>query len=302
MRRFLPVAATLFTFAALVVPGSSAAPAVPGCGDVLTGDAVLTVDLVCSGNALIVPGFADVTLDLNGHSIVGVGVGTGITILPSLNEDPSRSTPGSVTVENGSVHGFQVGVGVNGFFQSGIAALGLRELLIRDNGIGISGFTPGVVMTTTVSDSIIANNDSDGVQVAHIRPFRMIHDQVRDNGGSGIAALDQDGLSLLQNSRITRNGGSGASLHDTVAVVTGNTFRRNAGTGLSISESVCAASSQYVVADNTATQNAHGGMSMAFPVCNPTPPPPPGSRNTAQHNLDFQCILIVCASNRGQAK
>jgi hypothetical protein len=307
MRRFLTIAlltiaATLFTFAGLIVPGSTASPAVLECGDVVTSDAVLTADLVCSGDALTIPGFADVRLNLNGHSIIGSGVGTGISVLPSLNEDPSRSTPGSVTVENGLVRGFQAGLGVNGSFPSGIAALQVQHLVIRHNGIGISGFTAGVPIETTVSDSTIAGNQSNGVEVAHIRPFRMIRDQVRNNGGNGIAALDQDGLSLLQDSLIAQNGGSGASLRDTVAVITGNTFRQNNGTGLSITESVCDFASQYVVSGNTATQNAHGGMSMVFPLCNPTPPPPPGSGNSAQHNADFQCILIVCATNRGRAR
>src|SRR5262245_63978053 len=119
MRQLLPIAATVFTFAALIVPGSSAAPAAPQCGDVLTTDAVLTRDLICRGSALTIPGFADVTLDLNSHSIVGTGVGTGIAILPSQNGDPSRSTPGTVTVEDGSIQGFQDGIGTNGLFQPG---------------------------------------------------------------------------------------------------------------------------------------------------------------------------------------
>ena len=294
------VAAALAVFAAAIfaAPASSAPSADPQCGDVLTSDVVLTSNLVCSGDALTIAGFAEVTLDLHGHSISGSGVGTGITISPSLNEDLSQSTPGHVTVKNGSVRGFQTGIAVVPSFIHGDDSVQLDQLSIRANGTGFSGFLGGV--ETTLADSTIARNLGNGVAVSHFLGFRMINDQVRENGGNGIFAGDQDGLRLLQDSFIAHNGGAGARLESTFATVSGNTFLGNGGTGLSIEESTCFVLG-YLVSNNVADQNGGGGMSMAGRSCI-LPGPPPGGGNAAENNAIFQCVVIVCGKNPGQTK
>jgi hypothetical protein len=305
-RSWVAAALAVFAAAAFAAPAGSAPSADPQCGDVVASDVVLTSNLVCSGDGLIIAGFADVTLDLHGHSISGSGAGTGITISPSLNENPSNSAAGHVTVQNGSVRGFDVGVRVEGnaLVTPGDAAVQLDQLFITGNGNGVVGAvgTGGSGPDTAVTNSTIARNQSDGVLVALLRPFRMINDQVRNNGGNGISAVIQDSLSLLQNSFVAHNGGSGAVLRDTVAAISGNTFLGNGGTGLSIRESVCAFFPLYLVSDNVADQNGAGGMSMApTGMCSPAPAPPSGSGNAAKNNAVFQCVLIVCAKNRGQA-
>jgi Right handed beta helix region len=299
MRRFLPLAALLLTFATLVVPGGSASPADPRCGDVVTTDVVLTEDLFCSGDGLTIPGFVNVTLNLHGHAIVGSGVGSGIRILSSLNLDPSSSDAATVTVKNGSVRGFARGVSIEAGFSRGIGDLALTRLFIRGNENGVWDCCfPDNAATVVLSESNISGNHAYGVFVAFtLLRFRMINDEVTNNGGDGIFAYE-DSLRLLQDSFIARNGGRGARLSDTVAVITGNTFRGNGGTGLSIEERVCSFFPLYVVSDNVANQNGDGGMSMRPTLpCDPPVGPPPGSGNAAKNNAVFQCVLIVCAKN-----
>jgi Right handed beta helix region len=302
MRRFLRLVAVLFTFAALVVPGSSAAITAPQCGDVITTDVVLNKNLFCSGDGLTIPGFVNVTLDLHGHSIVGSGVGSGIRILSSLNPDASSSSPAAVTVENGSVRAFESGVSIEPEFGLGIANLVLTRLVIRGNDTGVVDCCVGRA-AVVLSDSTVSGNHANGVSVGFVsRRFRMINDKVTSNGGDGIFAFE-DSLSLLQDSFIGNNGGAGARLTNTVAVISGNTFDGNGGTGLSIVEQLCPIFPFYAVSDNVANRNGGGGISMApFLPCDPPVAPPPGSGNAAKHNAGFQCVLIVCAANRGQAK
>jgi hypothetical protein len=291
----------LSVLAALALPGSAASVAVPACGDILTGDVVLTTDLVCSGNGLTIPGYVDVELDLNGHSIVGLGAGTGVNVVPDLSVDPSRTTPGDVVVENGSIRGFDQGLHVSTQgSRVGTTSLQLTELRITANGVGVVG-GPAFGPLTTLANSMIDSNRGDGVNTAFVR-FRIINDRVRDNGGYGIRA-GEDSVRLLQDSFVTHNGLGGAKLTDTVAIVANNTFLANAGTGLQIDERLCFLLPFYAVSDNVADLNGGGGMRAATvggPGC-PEPAPPPGSGNAAKLNAEFQCILIICASNRGLA-
>jgi hypothetical protein len=207
-----------------------------------------------------------------------------------------------VTVENGSVRAFEHGVSIGPGFGSGIANVLLTGLFIRGNETGVVDCCVGAA-AVVLSDSTVSGNHANGVSVGFVsRRFRMINDTVTSNGGDGVLA-SEDSLSLLQDSFIGKNGGTGARLIDTVAVISGNTFDGNGGTGLSIVERFCPFFPFYAVSDNVADRNGGGGISMApsFP-CDPPVAPPPGSDNAAKHNAGFQCVLIVCAANRGQAK
>jgi len=84
-----------------------------------------------------------------------------------------------------------------------------------------------------------------------------------------------------------------------VSSVTNNVMLKNGGLGLSIRETVPGYIPHYVVSDNVADGNAMGGMSAS---AIPDPPGrPAGTGNAAKNNGNFQCVLIVCAKNRGQA-
>ncbi|HXV60170.1 MAG TPA: hypothetical protein VEK15_05715, partial [Vicinamibacteria bacterium] len=68
------------------------------CGDIITRSVKLSADLTCDGQGLII-GADDVTLDLNGHTITGIG--------PEGDEYLGVSGEGleHVTIKNGEIRG-----------------------------------------------------------------------------------------------------------------------------------------------------------------------------------------------------
>src|SRR5881296_2193287 len=80
--RLAPIAIALAFLAMSLAPVASAAPAesptvAPAatsdlCGTTILADLVLHKDMVCRGNGLVV-GVDGITIDLNGHSIIGPG-------------------------------------------------------------------------------------------------------------------------------------------------------------------------------------------------------------------------------------
>jgi parallel beta helix pectate lyase-like protein len=294
MRRLALVSGLLVLLGVVVVPGSTASSQLQ-CGAVVTTDVVLTEDLVCPSDGLVLTGTGDVTVDLNGHSITGAGSGTGVAL--ELSDAPDSSAPIQVTVESGTIRGFATGLSIHVLAATCCGRmLRLDGLNIRENGQGIVGTFDRSGTETLVSNSVIAKNRGDGVALAFGAPFSMVNDEVRNNGGNGIRSF-RNSLSLLANSFVAHNGANGALLDDTVASISGNTFLGNGETGLAVHEEICAFFPLYVVSNNLAEKNAHGGMSFTSGQACSTPPA--GAGNAAKQNGDFQCVLVVCARNRG---
>src|SRR3954454_11391077 len=96
--------------ALLIAAPAGAAPL--SCGDVITKDTTHHADLVgCPGDGLVI-GADGITLDLNGHSIEGSGIGSGPDIVygDTRNGIDNTAEHSAVTVENGKVGHFEVGV------------------------------------------------------------------------------------------------------------------------------------------------------------------------------------------------
>jgi hypothetical protein len=89
----------LLALLALALLGMPAvANAQPSCGDVITQSTVLTADLHCTGAGLTVAG-EGITLDLNGYTIYGSGLKSGIAV--GLSD---------ATIVNGRITGFERGI------------------------------------------------------------------------------------------------------------------------------------------------------------------------------------------------
>jgi parallel beta-helix repeat protein len=98
-RRCAAVGALLIS-GAIVVPPSSVSADQVACGEVLTTSVTLGNSLsACAGDGLVI-GASGITVDLNGHSIDGVGLGVGIR----------NDGHDDVTVRNGAVSQFDHGV------------------------------------------------------------------------------------------------------------------------------------------------------------------------------------------------
>jgi parallel beta-helix repeat protein len=111
--RAVAVLAIVSIFALPAAPPALGAKAKVHCGDTITKDTKLHRNLVgCPGDGLVV-GAANVTIDLNGHRITGLGKGYGIRNFgspkpPPCAQDDCWPTAGheGLTLENGAVAGF----------------------------------------------------------------------------------------------------------------------------------------------------------------------------------------------------
>lgn len=115
------------------------------CGDSLTANTVLTSDLVCDGDGLII-GVNGITLDCNGHNITyGVaeeGIGVDLT-------DRSNSIVKNCIIIKNSEYGFD---------NRGIMVYNSINSLIKNNDINTNGLGNFGIEVSKSTDSIIKNN------------------------------------------------------------------------------------------------------------------------------------------------
>ena len=111
------------------------------CGERVADDYILTEDLNCSGDGLIVEE-SGVTLDCDGHSISGDGSGAGVY----------ADGADSLVIKNCIIRDFQTGVELNN-----IADAVILDNTITNNGVIMDGFS-GIHMTE-VDNANILNND-----------------------------------------------------------------------------------------------------------------------------------------------
>jgi nitrous oxidase accessory protein NosD len=126
---------------ALLAAGAMVAPANAqartrhvSCGETITTDTTLAADVTnCPDDAIVIGG-DDVTLDLNGHTVGGKGTGVGI--------DDTAGHSG-VTIESGTVTGFDVGVVVADAGETRVTALSAQGgiagiLVVSSHGIRVT--------------------------------------------------------------------------------------------------------------------------------------------------------------------
>jgi len=302
---------TVFLAAAIAgvgVAGGAAASGVRGvtCGTVITADTKLVRDVVCSGDGLTVA--AAVTLDLNGHAVVGSGVGSGIALAAS-----------GATVAGGAVHGFETGVRVFG------SAATVREITATGNGTGLVaiGGDGG-----SITNSDFSQNSSYGVWVRASRwTFTNSHmshnggdgffafsgsigltlsgNQASGNGGAGIRFSDFDDLATISRNNASLNGGDGIVVSSSSGVVTGNTAHHNAGNGITRSE-CCGLqfALNELIAENVAEGNGGYGIQSCTRLSSAEPCAAgmvDGGGNFARHNgLTPECVNVVCRFSPGR--
>ena len=269
---------------ALAPMSSGAAPSHVVCGQTVTTNTTLTSNLNCSGPGLIVRGEGTV-LDLNSFTITGSGTGDGVTV--PLGE--------SVTVRNGTIQGFNVGVrgGVQDGFTTTFTTL--AGLTIRNNVVGI-----GLGLRILVKNSIITRNSSIGMDIGAANGDVVTGSLISENGSNGITLLGFADGAVFSHNTFKNNGGDGLAAFDSSSTVVANFAIGNKGDGIRLETDLGPLSApRYFIARNVANHNGRLGISACSRI-NPdhecADGMTDGGGNVANFNGDpRQCVNVVCA-------
>ncbi len=299
------LAACLIAVAVVVIMSTDAhASQGVACGGTITTDTTLSKNLNCPGDGLTIS-TDGVTLDLNGHKMSGSGTGVGIMVSGS-----------DVTVESGSVRGFEQGVRIA--YPGNHSTL--TGLTANRNGTGLTVFAAD---DTAVTDSTFSHNTSFGIWARSLRltvedsrsshnggdgfyafPFsaglKLIDTAFNDNGGSGIHFDDSNDLSTVSGNDASRNTGDGIQVYSSTGTYTGNTTNHNGRNGIWLTEGAGLVFAQHeLIADNISNGNDGHGILACTQVSSPPDPCAPGmvdgGGNFAKHNGQSpDCVNILC--------
>ena len=243
----------LALMALLVLSGVTAAagqspPAGLECGDTITADTTLDRDLTgCPSNGIII-GADDITLDLNGHTISGDGK----PVRRCPRKQPCdmgvfNDRHDGVTVRNGSLRGFAVGVLVGGV--RGNRLVGLSSSHNQYFGFVIADSARSLIRDSSATDNPRPDGDGLGVFMSH--DLRIVNNSFRRNGQIGIHIENSTG-NLIKGNEFGRNGDFGVFVQADGTQVRGNHCVRN-GTGILVGPG-----SQNVIAGNRVSGGGEG--------------------------------------------
>ena len=167
-----------------IEPGTPPPPPTTGCGQVITANTTLTKDVgPCPGDGIVV-GADNVTLNLNGHSVIGsdaTGTAAGIRLYARRGVTVKG---GGTSRARGTVRGFDVGVILIG----GSGNI-VRDLMVRDN------------VGPPVDDAIFG----DGIGLFFSSDNQILSNVVANNGvydGIGIFGFGSH-RNLVQSNQVT---------------------------------------------------------------------------------------------------
>jgi parallel beta-helix repeat protein len=220
--RVLPVVALLALSGVTAAAGQSPPPGL-GCGDTITADTTLDRDLTdCPSNGIII-GADDITLDLNGHTISGDG--------KPVRRCPRRQPcdlgvfndrHDGVTVRNGSLRGFAVGVLIGG-----VRGNRLEELSSSRNqffGYVIADSSRSTIRRSSGNDNL--EPDGDGLGVFGSHDLRIVRNSFRRNAQPGVH-IESSRENLFKANAVVANDDFGILLEGDRNQVRGNRFARN---------------------------------------------------------------------------
>ncbi len=218
------------------------------CGQLLTQSTLLTNDLLdCPADALII-GASNITVDLNGHIVDGVGLGSGI-LNPQFD---------SVTITNGTVREFDYGVElrpgslfnvlsnltVTANQTAGIVLSDADNATVRGNNVNTN--TMGIVLYAgtrgvLVRDNDVATNAGDGIRLEFASSNRIEENNVASNDGFGII-MEGAGLNTVTGNTLNLNVGGGIgvgaeTLPSNDNLIQSNILTGNVGAGILVTDS-----------------------------------------------------------------
>jgi parallel beta-helix repeat protein len=303
-------------FAAMVfVPVSGADPTL-SCGAVVSEDVTLAASLTDCATGLVV-GADNITIDLNGYAIKGLGTTSGVGV-----QATDRT---GVTVKNGKITDFAEGVSLFNSSNSTIEGLVIRRthtgirVTRSDNSVDANQIldnkvresVDGVVVAGTSSrivGNILSDLEGNGIlctfsSQVEIEGNRAVRGRVgiglfmcggsvtenvaSDNVSGGIVRTRSNGATVRNVAK--RNGGNGLLIDESHGLILGNVANSNAGNGLWILDAGPDHGPLYTVTANTANRNGELGiMTTLIGVVD-------GGFNHARHNANsLECMGVYC--------
>lgn len=213
--RYLRVVLVAAIAAATLLSGPAAHAAgtpIASCGQTVTTNAVLTQNLVCTGDGIVV-GAAGVTIDLHGFIVRGDrdSGDTGINDSGGWND---------VTVKNGVVRNFDFGIyaaPADGFTVSSLTVAGNLG-----NGIYVQGTDASVTKATVVGNGYGISLVGDGAKITSSTAAR--------NAITGMLVVGGD--AVIKSSTATANQTSGIVISGSSGSVTSSTGSANGAFGI----------------------------------------------------------------------
>lgn len=232
------VAASPATFTWTV--GPPPVPATLACGQTVTQSTRLLNDLVdCPGTGIVVAG-TGITLDLDGHLVDGIGLGSGVLV-----------TGNSVTVTNGTVTEFDVGADVGA--TTGVLVSGLTLNANQEAGIQLADSRGTIVRANTLGE-----NSAGVLLIGGTQGARVLDNTLLANSGPGVRVENSPG-NRIDGNQITESSEAGVVAEGSPnTVVTANTLTGNSGGGVSLD----LASHDSTIADNTIVGSGSDGIAV----------------------------------------
>jgi parallel beta-helix repeat protein len=261
---WIAIALTLAVLAAFGFTGLVASSSANGgvyCGAYITQNVTLQHDIYGCVDGGITIAKSGVTVDLNGHTINGLGEGDGI----------AASGVSGVTVKNGSVVNFEAGLRLTGVTNSHVldtrfsmnsdasawveASTGnkFKRLTMTDNGDGgfrlvashrnrIAGNTvsgasdSGIMMEELSSHNRLVRNEiklaGEGIKVEGGSHNRVFRNTTSWNGGAGIEVAEDSHQTRINENQAHHNGGDGIFVEGVGTQLNRNHAGCNGGMGI----------------------------------------------------------------------
>jgi len=232
----------------------SAGPAEAGprplsCGAVLTADTRLQSDLLdCPGSGLVI-GSDDITVDLAGHTVDGLG---SAAPFGSTGIDDSGGYD-HVVIKNGSVREFDEGVVLVGTSRNVIRGLGVSGN--RSNGLFVDGFAAADSDDNELLGNRVRDNGNDGITLRGSSHNAIRGNVSTGNGVRGISLTFSSRLNSVYGNVVSGNSGQGVLLLD---LADDNDLALNRITQNGLAGILVAGSNRNRVTANTIGSNAEG--------------------------------------------
>jgi parallel beta-helix repeat protein len=224
-------------------------PPVVSCGQVLMSSILVTNNLIdCPGDGLVI-GADGITLDLNGHTIDGVGLGVGVR----------NDGFDSVIITNGTVQEFDFGVQLNpGTALNVVSSLTVQ--LNQDAGIQLSDADDGMPMTgNTIRNNTIGGNETGIALINGTQGTLAFGNTVGINSDYSLHLVSTSG-NVLEANLITGSSDVAVLLEDASSnTLIGNTISDSSDSAVAI----LAGSNDNRIESNTLTGGGDAGIFIA---------------------------------------